>query len=82
MQSTTTQQCEYFAPVCMTVTGATTTCGEGSPFNFSSSTCVTVIDPPQTISVDTEAGVYFFGVVLFLSMIFWWKGKFKIDRYD
>jgi len=82
MQATTTQQCEYSAPVCMTISGATTTCGEGSPFNFSSSTCITVIDSTEKISPDAEAHVYFLGIVLFLAMIFWWKGKFKIDRYE
>jgi len=35
-----------------------------------------------TLTLDGQASVYFFGLVLFIGMLYFWRDIFKVDRYE
>jgi len=53
---------------------------DNSPFEWASSTCVTQVE--DFVSMDKQVDLYFYGIIIFLVMVFSWKKMWHIYRYD
>jgi hypothetical protein len=66
----------------------------GNPYSFRRTICKTEnsiayggstgssTGTSSSLTIDGQMQVYFFGIVLFIAMLFFFKDIFKVDRYD
>ena len=53
-----------------------------TPTSTGSITSTTTASSSQYLSADKTADVFFFGIILFFIMVYYWKDRFKVDRYE